>query len=487
MNSEIIIYTMILYFVIYGIVGLLAARRVRTLEEYAVAGHKMGLIALTGTYFATFISALSFLGGIGGIYRVGISNVVYPIMWATGSAIGPIIAYKFRRVPLITPAEFFEKRYGNQYLRILIAVITCVSLIPFFMIQLNALGAVYTLATGRSFAEGVILGGIVVALYTILGGMVAVAWTDVIQGFVLTVGAIMGGVIVYQLCGGLDNIIASAATISTPPEVGMTPTSPGSLIAVASFLTLPWFVAQWFTQAPGTGAHPQYLQRIQAAKDIKLSLRMYIYSWITLAVIYFCFVIIGLGGRVLVPTMPEGFKSDWIFLYIMLRYVHPVIAGVVFAGIIAAAASTLDTQVHLTSVSLSIDVVRGLKREISERSALLISRALTAVLVAIAIYFSIYPAAEILTLGGYTLGLMGVLYFVPVLLGLYWRRVTAAGVAVGTVVGIIVFVVWQTLWGFSIYGLPPVGIGVMTSLVLTVLVSLFTKPPREDCIKPYFE
>jgi len=84
MNSEIIIYTMILYFVIYGIVGLLAARRVRTLEEYAVAGHKMGLIALTGTYFATFISALSFLGGIGGIYRVGISNVVYPIMWATG-------------------------------------------------------------------------------------------------------------------------------------------------------------------------------------------------------------------------------------------------------------------------------------------------------------------------------------------------------------------------------------------------------------------
>ena len=487
MSSEIIIATMIVYFTIYGAVGFLAARKVRTLEDYAVAGHKMGIIALTGTYFATFISALSFLGGVGGIYRLGITNVVYPIMWATGSALGPVIAYKFRRVLLTTPAEFFEKRYGSRYLRVLIAAISSVSLIPFFMVQLNALGAVYTLATGRSFSEGVILGGVVVALYTILGGIIAVAWTDVIQGFILTIAAIIGGVTVLQLCGGLDNIIASAAAISTPPEVGMAATKPGSLVAVASFLTLPWFIAQWFTQAPGTGAHPQYLQRIQAAKDIKLSLRMYIYSWITLAVIYFCFVIIGLGGRVLVPTMPEGFKSDWIFPYLMLKYMHPVITGTVFAGIIAAAASTLDTQVHLTSVFLSVDVIRGLKKEISERSALLISRILTGVLVAIGIYFSIYPAPELLTLGGYTLGLMGVLWFVPVLLGLYWKRVTTIGVAVGTIAGVIVFVVWQTLWGFSIYGLPPVGMGVITSFLLTVLISLFTKPPPEECIKPYFK
>lgn len=134
MNSEItilIILPMIGYFVICGAVGFLAARKVKTLEDYAVADHKMGIIALTGTYFATFISALSFLGGIGGIYRSGITNVVYPIMWVTGSAIGPIVAYKFRRVTLATPAEFFEKRYRSRYLRILIATITCVSLIPF--------------------------------------------------------------------------------------------------------------------------------------------------------------------------------------------------------------------------------------------------------------------------------------------------------------------------------------------------------------------
>lgn len=486
MNSETIIYTIIAYFIIYGAVGLLAARKIKTLEDYAVAGHKMGLIALTGTYFATFISALSFLGGIGGIYRVGITNVVYPIMWATGSAIGPIIAYKFRRVALITPAEYFEKRFGSRSLRILIASITCVALIPFFIIQLNALGAVYTLATGRSFSEGVIIGGIIVALYTVLGGIVAVAWTDVIQGFVLTAGAIVGGITVLQLCGGLDTIITNAATISTPPEVGLSPTPPGALVTVASFLTLPWFIAQWFTQAPGTGAHPQYLQRIQAAKDIKLSLRMYVYSWLVLTVIYFFFVVIGLGGRVLVPTMPEGYKSDWIFPYLMVNYTHPIIAGAVLAGIIAAAASTLDTQIHLASVSLSIDVVRNLMREISEKSALLISRAVTAILVAVAIYYSIYPAAEILALGGYTLGLMGVLYFAPVLLGLYWKRTTALGVAVGTIAGVLVFIAWQTLWGFSIYGLPPVGMGVITSFVLTVIVSLLTKPPSEELIKPYF-
>lgn len=486
MNSEVMIYTIIAYFVVYGLVGLLAVRKVKTLEDYAVAGHKMGLVALTGTYFATFISALSFLGGIGGIYRVGITNVVYPIMWATGSAIGPIIAYKFRRVALITPAEYFEKRFGSRSLRILIAMITCVALIPFFMIQLNALGAVYTLATGRSFSEGVIIGGIVVALYTVLGGLVAVAWTDVIQGFVLTAGAILGGVIVLQLCGGLDAIIVNAATISTPPEAGMSPTAPGALVTVAPFLTLPWFIAQWFTQAPGTGAHPQYLQRIQAARNIRLSLRMYMYSWIVLTVIYFFFVVIGLGGRVLVPTMPAGYKSDWIFPYLMVNYAHPILAGTILAGIIAAAASTLDTQIHLVSVSLSIDVVRNLMRRISEKNALLISRIVTLILVTIAIYYSIYPAAEILALGGYTLGLMGVLYFAPVLLGLYWKRTTAVSVAVGTIAGVIVFVVWQNLWGFGIYGLPPVGMGVMTSFILTIVISLFTKPPSEELIKPYF-
>lgn len=487
MSSEVIIYTIIAYFVVYGVIGLLAARRVKTLEDYAVAGHKMGLIALTGTYFATFISALSFLGGIGGIYRVGITNVVFPVMWATGSAIGPIIAYKFRRVPLITPAEYFEKRFGSKSLRAIIAMITCIALIPFFVIQLNALGAVYTLATGRSFSEGVIIGGIVVALYTVLGGIIAVAWTDVIQGFVLTVGAILGGIIVLQLCGGLDAIIANAATISTPPEIGMSPTAPGALVSIAPFLTIPWFIAQWFTHAPGTGAHPQYLQRIQAARDIKLSLRMYVYSWMVLTVIYFFFVVIGLGGRVLVPTMPKGYRSDWIFLYLMINYAHPILAGIILAGIIAAAASTLDTQIHLVSVSLSVDVIRSLIKGVSEKSALLISRIITVVLVAIAIYYSIYPAPELLTLGGYTLGLMGVLYFAPVILGLYWKRVTAIGVAIGTIAGVIVFVVWQTLWGFGIYGLPPVGMGVITSFALTVVISLFTKPPPAELVKPYFE
>jgi len=488
MDSDVIIAILIAYFAAYVVIGYFAARKTITPEDYLVAGHRMGLIVATGTYFATFISALSFLGSVGGIYRAGISNVIYPVMWATGSIFGLIVAPRFRKVAMNSPGEFYSIRYGSKGLRALVGLATAVSLIPFFIIQLQAIGAVYTFITGRPPIECVIISAIVVALYTVAGGIIAVAWTDVLQGFALTLAAIAGGIVVWQLTGGLGNIYVQASQISTPPEPGMSPTAVGALVAPAAFLLSPaWLIGQWLTHAPGTGVHPQYLQRIQAAKNVEISIKMYIISWAVLTVIYFCFVIIGLGGRVLVPTMPKGISSDWIFPYLIKIYFPPVLAGITYAGILAAALSTLDTQIHLAATLLAVDGVKNLYPRISEKTLLWLSRGIVTLLVVIAAVLTAYPLPTILTLGGYTLGLMGVLYFVPVLLGLYWRRATREGAIVGVVAGLVVFIIWQTLFGFGVYGIPPTGMGVLTCLVLMIVVSLITKPPKEEMIKPFME
>lgn len=410
------------------LIGLYASSKVKTTGDYLMGGYSMGIIPMTGTYLATFFSALSLLGGVGLIYTVGIGGSWLPMTWALGSALGPIVAVRFRKVKVSSPPEYFYKRFGSRKLQSFSAFMTIVGLTFNLIVQFTAMGVVWTLATGRSFNEGLIIGAVIAIIYTIAGGFFAVVWTDVVQAVTFLFTIFIGAVVVITKVGGVSEIYHAAAGISTLPAVGASaPTAPGSMLSLLGPYTALAMFFTFLVQGPGTGTNPVYLQRIQASKNMKVALGMYKYAWIILILIYIALNIVGVGGRVLIPTMPEGMKTDWIMPLLFQQFTHPIIAGLFFAGLLAAAMSTIDSNIIIISSCATIDIAGNIWPEMKEERLIWISRAVVAIVGIIVVVMAMANMPMLVIVAGYAFGILGLTYFIPLLLGLYWRRANLAG------------------------------------------------------------
>ena len=485
-NVQIEVVTVIIaYMAAVLIIGLYASRYVKSVRDYLIYGHRMGIIPLTFTYFATYLSAVSVFGFTGLIYRSGWSALWLPIIWASGSIMGMFIALRLRRVKLLSPHEYFKTRFGlpNGF-QVFAGLLTVVALLVSLIVQIKAMGITWSLALNRSIEEGIIVSMIIVLIYTIAGGLYSVAYTDIFQGAIFTAVLISGGIWALSAMGGLGNLYVMAAKITTPPTPGAPPTPEGLLVSAMGAYTPIGLIFLWLNWAPGVAAHIRYTQRQLAAKNIDFSLKMYAIAWPILFFIYISMGFTALAGRVLIPTIPKGMSVDHIMPLVFLQYMHPVIAGLLYSGLLASAMSTIDSEVQICNSIIFTDVQRYIK--LSEKGMLNMARAVGVIIIVIATIITLYPLPIIIEFSAYCWGILGCLYFAPMLIGLYWKRVNKWGILSGIFGGLIVFAVWQLLWGTGIYGIPPFGVGVLVSIILTILVSAITKPPPEEYLKGYF-
>ena len=482
----------IIYLVAVLLIGLYVSGKVKTNEDYLIGGFRLGIIPMTGTYLATFFSALSLLGGVGLIYRTGIGGSWMPMAWALGSAFGPIIAYRFRRVQIVSPSEFFYCRYGSRALQAFGAVASIVYLLFNMVVQITAMGVIWQLATGGSFSTGLIIGMAITILYTLFGGFLAVVWTDVVQCFIFILSIIIAVVLVLVKAGGIGEIFAAAALIDTAPEVGAAANAPGSMMTLlGSYGALSLFF-NFLVQGPGTGSRPEYLQRMQASKNMKTALGMYKYAWIILIFVYIALNIVGVGGRVLIPTMPEGMKSDWIMPILFTEYTHPIVAGLFFAGLLAAAMSTIDSSMMVMTAAASDLLQIFSKKEYDTKKMMWYSRLVTMITGVVVVFMAFNNNDFIVDVAGYGFGILGLTYFVPLLFGLYSKRANLKAAWTCVIGGSVAFCIWQyftsagSFAGTIAADIPPIGIAILVGCILMWAVSRFTQPMDEKYWKPYF-
>lgn len=480
----------VIYLVAMLLIGIIASKFIKNDEDYLIGGFRLGIIPMTGTYLATFFSALSLLGGVGLIYRTGIGGSWMPMAWALGSVFGPIIAVRFRRVQIVSPSEFFYHRYGSKGLQAFGAAASILYLLFNMVVQIVAMGVVWNLATGRSLTEGLIIGMIVTVIYTLFGGFFAVVWTDTIQCFIFLITIAIGAIMVIKNVGSIGEIYSAAALINTAPEVGMDPNQAGSMLKLLGTYGALSLFFTFLVQGPGTGTRPEYLQRMQAANNMKTALGMYKYAWIILIFVYIALNIIGVGGRVLMPTMAEGLKSDWIMPVIFQQLTHPVVAGLFFAGLLAAAMSTIDSSMMVMTAATTDLLKIFSKRDYSPKHLMIFSRAVTALTGVIVVIMAFYNNDFIVDVAGYGFGILGLTFFVPMLFGLYSKRANLTAAWSCVIGGSITFCIWQYLTSAELLSgvaatIPPIGLAILVGCVLMFVVSRFTKPMDEKYWKPY--
>ncbi len=501
-----VVLAMLLYFVVVVVIGFVYAKRSNSSsEEYFLGGRGLGpwLTALSAE--ASDMSGWLLMGLPGVAYFTGASDA----MWtAIGLAIGTYLNWKFVAKRLrkysekagnaITVPDFFSNRFHDT--KHILMTIAAVIILLFFTIYTAScfvtVGKLFATLFGWDYGVMMIIGAIIVFLYTFMGGYLSVCTTDLVQGtlmFLALATVFIGSV---TAAGGVENTVTflqnipgflNGGQLTTPIMDAATglqavqgdqplfgePTDFGILTIIS---TLAWGL--------GYFGMPQVLVRflgIRSAEEVRQS-RIIAVVWVVISMV--CALCIGFIGRAMLPTyFGTNAAAENIFIVIAQMILPAFMCGVVVSGILAASMSSASSYLLITGSSVAENIFRGIvKRDATDRQVMIVSRITLAVVMIIGILIALDENSVIFRVVSYAWAGLGASFGPLVLCSLYWRRTNLPGALAGMLGGAITVVVWHNLIKplggvFGIYELLPAFI---VSLLCIFVVSKLTAEPSQE-------
>ncbi|CAM3075059.1 sodium/proline symporter PutP [Vibrio neptunius] len=477
-NSFAITTTFIAYLILMLAIGVIAYQRTKNSTDYFLGGRSLGPWPAALSAGASDMSGWLLLGLPGYAYASGIEA-----FWlAGGLLVGTwlnwlISAKRLRTYSITTDAltlpEFFSRRFNDNSK--LIQVISAFFILLFFLFYtssgLVAGGKLFETVFGLDYTTAVIIGTVCVVSYTLFGGFLAVSWTDLVQGLLMSaalmivpIAAMEGGV--GQLSADLTNINPQLLTLWND-----TKGEPLSAIAIISLVA--WGL--------GYFGQPHILARFKAArsnKDLTTARRIAV-VWTALSMVGA--MLVGLVGLIYVTNSGVSIDDgEKIFMLLVNSIFHPVVAGVLLAAILAAIMSTADSQLLVSSSALAEDFYKQLvKKDATSEEIVMVGRIAVVVISIVALILAMTPDSSVLGLVSYAWAGFGAAFGPALILSLYWSRMNRNGALAGIVIGGVTIVVWKQLTGgwFDVYEIVP---GIIFSTIAIVVVSLMTGEPEES-------
>lgn len=441
-----------------------------SMSHYFLGNRKMGGFVSAMSYSATTYSAFMLIGLAGLTYSGGVGALGFELIYLCGVTLVLIFGPRFwvvgQKYGYVTPSEMLGHRYENRSVAVVTALTSCVFLIPYAAVQLAGVGYLVSgMSDGAvSFESGTVLATILAIVFSLVAGLRSVAWTDSLQAIVMIISAtLVVGFVVYRLGGAGDFFSSLSSDHSGALSV------PGNgffSFSVFLGLTLPWI---FFSIS-----NPQVSQRLYTPGSMR-DLRRMLLGFMAFGFVYTLVSVI--WGFAALQRFPDLATGDLATPALLASDLVPTVLGViVMIGIIAAAVSTIDSIMLTLSSMVTRDVYRTVKADSTESQQLLVGKLVLPVIAVLAFGFAQLEINLIAVLS--VSASAGLLVMVPPIIGaFFWRRGTAAGVIIGTVVaGAVVFYLELTSTRFLDQGS---GVwGLLVSVILFVGVSLATRAPE---------
>jgi SSS family solute:Na+ symporter len=407
---------LIAYFVIVLVIGFIARTRWKsTPESYFLADRKLGSLILLGTMVATNFSAFTVFGTSGAGYRDGYA--FFPIMgFGTGfmALTFWIIGRKIRRVGqerrLVTPPELVNNLYQSPVLSFIFALVMIIFTIPYLALQPMAAGYALEALLGLPYFYGCVIVTAIILLYTLRGGLRAVAWTDLFQGAVMFILLAAALIMVAGHHGGF--VAANQKVLTVNPELFSRPGGLGKYTVGIWFS----FIVLWFFCDP---MFPQLFQRFFSARNDRSISRIMILYPVVCTVVFFMPIAVGVLGRLSFPDL-IGKQADRILPMVLTAISGDIMAALVIAAGLAALMSTMDSQLLTLSSIFTRDIVPLVKKPRGQTSVA--GRIFVILLSLMGLGLAYKPPATILQIATQTFTGLAVL-FPTVIFGLYFKRV----------------------------------------------------------------
>ena len=463
-----------LYLIFTVSIGLWAARRVRSSTDYALAGRSLPLAMIVTTTFATWFGSETVLGISSKFMEGGLGNVVEDPFGASMCLVlvGMFFARRLYRMKLVTISDFYRKRFGSG-IEVFCSMIIILSYLGWVSAQITALGLVFNLLSSGaiSITGGMILGTSIVLFYTVFGGMFSVAWTDFIQMIVIVLGLFAIAVMAGNLAGGADKVV----TLAHQNDWFRFWPEPKAHDVV-------FFIGAGLTMMLGSIPQQDVFQRVMSAQDEKTAQRGPIIGGLAYLAFAFVPMFIVACAVIIMPEETKALMADdpQKVLPTLIMSHMPLVAQIFFFGaLISAIMSTASATLLAPSTTFVENILKHLRPHMGDRQMLRALRAsLVAFTVAVLGYSIVMQGTPIYELvsGAYQVPLVGA--FVPLSVGLYWKRATTQGAVMSSALGILTWLLFFpqfTTWGDVFPGQLA---GLMMALVGIVLGSLMPQLMR---------
>ena len=479
------IILLLLFFGCMVAVGLYARKSASSTTDFVLGGRSVGPWLSAFAYGTSYFSAVVFVGYAGQFgWKYGLASTWIGIGNAVlGSLIAWVVMGRRTRVmthhlEVATMPDFFGKRYDSNVIRVVASAIAFVFLIPYTASVYNGLSRLFGMAFDIPYTVCVVTMAVLTGVYVILGGYLATAINDFIQGIIMLIGIVAVIAAVLSGQGGFMEAVRKLSEI--PSDV---PVTLGQQGAFASFFgTDPInLLGVIILTSLGTWGLPQMVHKFYAIKSEKAI------KTGTIVSTFFAIVVSGgcyfLGGFGRLFDAEAIYNADGSVMYDaiipqMLSTLPDILIGVVIVLVLSASMSTLSSLVLTSASTLTLDFIKGnIVKEMDDKKQLIYIRALIVFFIVISVVLALNPPTFIAQLMGISWGALAGAFLAPFLCGLYWKGVTKAGVWASFICGVGI-TVSNMFFKFIASPINAGAVAMIAGLIVTPVVSLIS--PKLD-------
>ncbi len=477
---------LVIFFAVMIGIGIYARKHATNVNGFVLGGRSVGPWLTAFAYGTSYFSAVVFVGYAGQFgYKYGMASTWIGIGNALlGSLLAWVVLGRRTRIMTkhlksMTMPDFFAKRYDSKSLRVAASMIAFIFLIPYTASVYNGLSNLFGMAFDIDYRLCVIVMAVLTGVYVIIGGYMATALNDLVQGIIMLFGIVAVIAAVLNGHGGFMSAVKELAAVPSEVMPGAYTSffgpDPLNLLGVVILTSL------------GTWGLPQMIQKFYAIKDERAVHTGTIISTLFAVVVSGgCYFLGGFSQISGVAPAADGKVAYDTIIPLMLSSLPDILIGIVIVLVLSASMSTLSSLVLTSSSTLTLDFIKPLfVKDMDEKKQLVWMRVLLAFFILLSVVIALDPPAFIAQLMGISWGALAGAFLAPFLYGLYWKGVTRAAVWASFICGVGITVSNM----FLKYIASPINAGaiaMIAGLVVVPVVSLLTPKLSKERVEDIF-
>ncbi|QFT85404.1 Sodium/proline symporter [Halomonas sp. THAF12] len=465
----------------YFVIGHLAGRRVKHLDDYLVAGRNAPTFLILGTLVASYLSTSAFLGETGFAYQgYPFVMLIFAAISTSGCLLGALAFGRYlRRSGALTVPEFFGKRFASKRVQRIAGLTTVLGLGAYLLGVMQGAGIMFQELTGLPYWVGLVLVWLTYTGFILYSGSPGVMLTDTIMFVIFSVAALGGSLYIIQELGGWHGVVEGLLTQSDKPGIALwhgvlqgdeaTFSTPGEALTWGLTLGLVW--------AAVLAASPWQSSRYLMARNEHVVMRSAMLTAVSLAVFYALMMITGAAINLYDPTLNGERAMVWAALNVLPTWLGVVI----LTGVFAAGLSSCSTFLSIIGFSISNDIMPA---NSGEAAAMRTSRFAVLGAGLIALILALFQPPAVMAVVWFAATLFASSWGPVALMSIWSRRITAAGAGWGLTIGfvgnLILSLMVQAEWLTLPTYLHPVLLSTLMALVAIAAASSMTRVSQAE-------
>ena len=465
-----------LYMIVLVMIGVYTFRFTKTMEGFHLGGRQLGPGVAGISILFSGSSGWIFMGCAGLGYSLGPATWFMLISFMITMLIGYTMFGKRLRnysgiLGSITYPDYFSRRVHARSngirltASLAVLVFMSVYVASQYVASAKALGPLF----GLNDFQAVALTAVVVVVYCLIGGFMAVCWTDFVQGIVILGGSVILCIYMVAKAGGMGAVFTQLAEMD-PKMVSV------------NWVTYPLILA-FFTAGMGGIGRPHDTIRFFALKDSHSARATAMVGEVALLFNYWTGYIIGYVGRIFFPNLAD---PETIFPTLLIEMLNPWFAGIMIAALMALIMSTIDSQLLSAASTLTEDFYHSFNKEASEKKLVWVSRVSVLAIGVIGAILALNSADTVNNLVLFATAGLSATFGPALALSLYWKRLTEQGIIASMLTGLVVSVYWFRSPYKAMTSLHEAAVGFFFAVLAGVIVSILTKPASRDVVDREF-